>query len=96
MLGIFLQFLAQTGETALEGLIDGTKSWTDALGEALAAVHPPTEARTLLGRYREAFPVDYREVYTATPALAATRFSRAAADSSPAGRCCSTICCCRR
>ena len=55
-----------TLESAVEAIV---QSWTDALGEALAAAHPPAEARALLGRYREAFPVDYREVYAAPPAL---------------------------
>ena len=55
-----------TLESAVEAI---AQSWTDALGEALAAAHPPAEARALLGRYREAFPVDYREVYAAPPAL---------------------------
>ena len=55
-----------TLEHAVEAIV---RSWTDALGDALAAVRPQQEARALLARYREAFPVDYREVYPAPLAL---------------------------
>jgi glutamate dehydrogenase len=55
-----------TLDSAVEAIV---RSWTDALGAALAAAHPAQEARTLLARYREAFPVDYREVYAAPLAL---------------------------
>jgi glutamate dehydrogenase len=55
-----------TLDSAVEAIV---RSWTDALGDALAAAHPPREARALLARYREAFPVDYREVYPAPLAL---------------------------
>ncbi len=55
-----------TLESAVEAIV---RSWTDALGDALTAAHPPREARTLLARYREAFPVDYREVYAAPLAI---------------------------
>jgi glutamate dehydrogenase len=55
-----------TLESAVEAIV---RSWTDTLGDALAAAHPPRDARTLLARYREAFPVDYREVYAAPLAL---------------------------
>ena len=44
------------------------RSWTDALREALAVGHDPALGRALFGRYREAFPIDYREVYS--PAIA--------------------------
>ncbi len=37
--------------------------------------HEPSEARALFARYREAFPIDYREVYP--PAIAVGRHSRA-------------------
>jgi glutamate dehydrogenase len=55
-----------TLEHAVETIV---RSWTDALGDALAAARPQQEARALLARYREAFPVDYREVYPAPLAL---------------------------
>jgi glutamate dehydrogenase len=45
------------------------RSWTDGLNDALLAAHPPREGRGLLARYRDAFPVDYREVYPAALAV---------------------------
>jgi len=44
------------------------RSWTDGLCEALAAGSDPLRGPVLFERYREAFPVDYREVYP--PAIA--------------------------
>jgi glutamate dehydrogenase len=49
---------------------DIVRSWTDGLDEALAAAHPSAKARALQGRYREAFPVDYREIYPPETAVA--------------------------
>ena len=49
---------------------DIVRSWTDALEEALSAAHPSQTARALFARYREAFPIDYREVYPAASAVA--------------------------
>src|SRR5580704_13124696 len=54
-----------TLDQAVEAIV---RSWTDGLGEALAADSDPARARTLFARYREAFPIDYREVYS--PAMA--------------------------
>jgi glutamate dehydrogenase len=56
-----------TLERAVEAIV---RSWTDALGDALAAAYAQAQARALLARYREAFPIDYREVYAAPLALA--------------------------
>jgi glutamate dehydrogenase len=39
------------------------RNWTDGLREALAAGTDPEHRRMLFARYREAFPVDYREIY---------------------------------
>jgi glutamate dehydrogenase len=47
-------------EHAVENIV---RNWTDGLEEALAAAHDPHTARALFARYREAFPVDYCEVY---------------------------------
>src|SRR5580704_15310739 len=44
------------------------RSWIDGLNEALAAACEPGKAHTLSARYRGAFPIDYREVYS--PAMA--------------------------
>ena len=46
------------------------RNWTDGLDEALAAAHAPGMRRTLSAKYREAFPVDYREVYPPPTAVA--------------------------
>jgi glutamate dehydrogenase len=39
------------------------RTWTDGLAEALALVHDPVKAQALLRRYREAFPIAYRDAY---------------------------------
>jgi glutamate dehydrogenase len=44
------------------------RSWTDGFDEALSAAHEGAQAHGLLARYRDAFPIDYREVYS--PAMA--------------------------
>src|SRR5271169_6603513 len=45
------------------------RSWTDDLCEALLAGSNPARGRTLFARYRDAFPIDYREVYRPATAL---------------------------
>ncbi len=50
-----------TLDRAVEGIV---RSWIDGLYEALVADPDPARGRTLLARYREAFPIDYREVYS--------------------------------
>ncbi len=49
------------------------RSWTDALREALATDADFSRARALFSRYRDAFPVDYQEVYSAANAVADIR-----------------------
>ena len=44
------------------------RNWTDGLQGALASGLDPARARVLFARYRDAFPIDYREVYS--PAIA--------------------------
>jgi len=44
------------------------RSWTDGLREALAGSPDPHRERLLFARYRDAFPIDYCEVYP--PAMA--------------------------
>jgi glutamate dehydrogenase len=46
------------------------RSWTDDLCEALAAGSDPARGSALFARYRDAFPIDYREVYAPLVALA--------------------------
>jgi glutamate dehydrogenase len=69
-------------DRAVEAIV---RNWSDALKEALAAAHPPENARTLLARYAEAFPVDYREVYAAASALADIEVIEALAAERPIG-----------
>ncbi|HXW50276.1 MAG TPA: NAD-glutamate dehydrogenase, partial [Xanthobacteraceae bacterium] len=45
------------------------RSWTDGLREALAGDPDSVHGDSLISRYRDAFPIDYREIYT--PATAA-------------------------
>ena len=47
-------------ERAVEAIV---RNWTDGFEEALAAAHEPGKRRMLSANYRDAFPVDYREVY---------------------------------
>jgi glutamate dehydrogenase len=54
-------------DRAVEAIV---RNWNDGFDEALAATHPSQAARLLSARYREAFPIDYREVYL--PAAAVT------------------------
>jgi glutamate dehydrogenase len=52
-------------DRAVEGIV---RSWVDGLRETLAAGSDPLRGRGLFARYRDAFPIDYREVYS--PAMA--------------------------
>ena len=51
-----------TIERAIEQLV---RTWTDGLAEALMLVHDPVGAQQLIRRYRDAFPLSYREAYPA-------------------------------
>jgi glutamate dehydrogenase len=54
-------------DRAVEAIV---RSWIDGLREALAAGAQTERASALFARYREAFPIDYREVYPPATALA--------------------------
>jgi glutamate dehydrogenase len=54
-------------DRAVEAIV---RSWIDGLREVLAAGAQPEQAPALFTRYREAFPIDYREVYPPATALA--------------------------
>jgi len=54
-------------ERAVEAIV---RTWTDGLREALLAGADPARGRTLFARYRDAFPLDYCEVYAASLAVA--------------------------
>ncbi len=53
-------------DRAVEAIV---RSWTDGLCEALAAGPDPARGQRLFARYRDAFPIDYREVYPPATAL---------------------------
>ncbi|MGD0024084.1 MAG: NAD-glutamate dehydrogenase domain-containing protein, partial [Xanthobacteraceae bacterium] len=61
------------------------RSWVDGLDEALAAATEPGEGRALLARYRDAFPIDYREVYPPATAVADIRVVEALTPERPLG-----------
>jgi glutamate dehydrogenase len=54
----------------LDGAVETiVRSWIDGLNEALAGLYEPGKARMLASRYRDAFPIDYREVYAPATAV---------------------------
>ena len=59
-----------TLEEAVSAIV---RTWSDALMDALAAVHDPGRARTLFGRYGNAFSEGYREVYSPATAVSDVR-----------------------
>jgi glutamate dehydrogenase len=66
--------LADPDRAALDrGVAALVRSWTDTLRDALDAGSDYDRARALLRRYRQAFPIDYREVYPAAVAVADIR-----------------------
>jgi glutamate dehydrogenase len=69
-------------ERAVEDIV---RSWVDGLDEAIAAAHGPDQSRTLSARYREAFPVDYREIYPPAIAVADLRLVEALTADHPLG-----------
>ena len=54
-------------DRAVEAIV---RNWTDGFEETLAAAHVSGSRRTLLAKYREAFPIDYREIYPPATAVA--------------------------
>ena len=89
-----VQYIVARAEDALanpeRGVLDRgveaiVRSWTDALREALAADADLTRARTLFSRYRDAFPVDYQEVYSAADAVADIRGLETLSEQRPLG-----------
>ncbi len=61
------------------------RSWTDGLREALAAGPDPARGQALFARYREAFPIDYREVYSPAIAVGDMRVFEALTPERPLG-----------
>ncbi|HEY2524542.1 MAG TPA: NAD-glutamate dehydrogenase domain-containing protein, partial [Candidatus Binataceae bacterium] len=54
-------------DSAVEAIV---QTWVERLEQAIGAEHKFDSAHRLFARYREAFPIDYREVYRAATALA--------------------------
>ena len=69
-------------EHAVEAIV---RSWTDGLREALVAGPDAAQGRVLFGRYRDAFPVDYREVYSPAIAVGDMRVIEALTPEHPLG-----------
>jgi glutamate dehydrogenase len=69
-------------DRAVEAIV---RSWVDGLEEAIDAAHEPDAARALFARYRDAFPIDYREVYRAVSAVADIRLIEALSPTHPLG-----------
>ncbi len=76
----------QRDRAALDRAVEAiVRSWTDGLDAALAGRHEPAAARALGARYRDAFPVDYREVYPPATAVADIGVLEALAAEHPLG-----------
>ncbi len=69
-------------DRAVEAIV---RSWIDGLADALSASRPAPAGRTLLARYRDAFPVDYREVYPPASAVADIAVAEALTAEHPLG-----------
>jgi glutamate dehydrogenase len=69
-------------ERAIEQLV---RTWTDGLAEALTLVHEPVKAQQLTRRYREAFPLGYREAYVPPNAVADIRLIESLSPIRPLG-----------
>ena len=61
------------------------RSWNDELREALSAGPDPAVRRALFVRYRDAFPIDYREVYPAPVAVGDIRIIEGLTPEHPLG-----------
>jgi glutamate dehydrogenase len=78
--------LANPDRAALERAVAAiVRSWIDGLREALAAGADPVRAHALFARYRDAFPVDYREVYSSPIAVGDIRVIEALTPDHPLG-----------
>jgi glutamate dehydrogenase len=69
-------------DRAVEAIV---RSWTDGLHEALAEGPEAEQATALFSRYRDAFPIDYREVYPPAIALGDIRVVEALTPERPLG-----------
>ncbi len=69
-------------DRAVEAIV---RNWTDGFEEALAAAHIPSDGRILSAKYRDAFPIDYREVYPPATAVADIQVLEALTAEHPVG-----------
>ena len=69
-------------DRAVEAIV---RNWTDGFEEALAAAHVPGNGRILSAKYRDAFPIDYREVYPPATAVADIQVLEALTAEHPVG-----------
>ncbi len=61
------------------------RSWADRLDEAIELANGAEQGRALFGRYRNAFPIDYREVYRPSRAVADIAHAEALTAEQPVG-----------
>ncbi len=61
------------------------RTWSDELSAALRIVHDPLAADTLFRRYREAFPLAYREAYAAEASVSDIRMIERLTPARPLG-----------
>ena len=61
------------------------RSWTDSLRETLTAGADPVRGHALFARYRDAFPIDYREIYSPPIAVGDIRVIEALTPDHPLG-----------
>ena len=61
------------------------RTWTDGLAEALTMVHEPIKAQQLIRRYRDAFPIAYREAYVPATTVADIRLVESLSPIRPLG-----------
>src|SRR6516164_2083509 len=71
-----------TLERAVEGIV---RTWSDGLAEALTLVHDPGKAQGLIKRYRDAFPVAYRDGYFPAVAVGDIRMVESLSEMRPLG-----------
>ena len=71
-----------TLDRAVEAIV---RSWTDKLRRGACARPIRAQRRTLFARYRDAFPIDYREVYSPATAVADIRVVEALTAEQPLG-----------
>jgi len=69
-------------EQQVEALV---RTWTDGLAEALTLAHDSIKAQQLIRRYRDAFPVSYREAYVPPVAVADIRLIESLSPIRPLG-----------